>query len=307
MNKSIVGLGVLAITAAVGAPYAGAQYAGGSIPFVAPTPGAGPSPVAAPVVQGASLGFSVPAVQTPSDSLFIKDFIHMPKVMPNPVSPSAIGVKEIDEDITSMEVDNPSEFVLFNGDKHSHFEKQSETAIKLESGAVLVSVRPPSKLATVDTPHGLIAIRGEGDVLVSFVADVLRVENISARNDSCRIKFEDDILDEEKAVALAPSYELVVSDDKLLTGEIRPADGVHRRMYYVFHNGKVAVNEYKIDTLLKEHPLIAHVIENKTDKETRVLKDMMKMASVMNYVHGAGGYAPAEGTGIAATPGAITE
>lgn len=307
MNKSLVGLGLLAITAAVGAPYAGAQYAGGSIPFVAPTPG-GPAPVgAAPVFQGASLGFSVPAIQTPTDSLFIKDFIHMPKVMPNPASPSAIGVKEVDEDITSMEVENSPEFVLFHGDKHSRFEKNSPTAIKLEHGSVLVSVRPPSKLATVDTPFGLVAVRDEGDVLVSFIADVLRVENISARNHCCRIKFEDDILDDEKAVALAPSYELVVSDSKLLTGEIRPADGVHRRMYYVFHNGKVAVNEYKIDSLLKEHPVIAHVVSNKTDKETRVLKDMMKMASVMNYVHGAGGYAPAEGSGLATTPGAGTQ
>jgi len=307
MKKSILGLGILAITAAILPPYAVAQYAGGSIPFVAPTPGAGPSPVA-PVVGGAALGFSIPAATPlPSDSIFNKDFIQLPKVMPNPVSPSAIGLKEVDPDIVSMEENNPAQFVLVHGDQHARFEKTSESAVKLESGAVLVSVRPPSKMASIDTPDGLVVIKGDGDVIVSYIGAVLRVENISARNHNCLIKFEDEILGESKAVALAPSYELVVSDRKLMDGEIRPADGVHRRMYYVFHNGQVAVNEYNIGSLLKEHPTIAHVVSNRGDKETRVLKDMCKMASVMNYVHGSGGYAPASSSGIATKPGANTQ
>jgi hypothetical protein len=307
MKKSILGLGVLAITAAVLPPYAIAQYAGGSIPFVAPTPGAAPTP-AAPVFQGASLGFSIPAaVPVTTNSVFNKDFIQLPKVMPNPVAPSAIGLKEVDPNIVAMEENNPAEFVLVNGDKHAKFEKTSETAVKLESGAILVSVRPPSKMASIDTPDGLVVIKGDGDVLVSYIGAVLRVENISARNHNCLIKLEDEIMGETKALALAPSYELVVGDRKLMNGEIRPADGVHRRMYYVFHNGQVAVNEYNIGSLLKEHPTIAHVVENRGDKETRVLKDMCKMASVMNYVHGAGGYAPASSSGIATKPGANTQ
>lgn len=307
MKKSILGLGILAITASILPPYAVAQYAGGSIPFVAPTPGAGPSPVA-PAFQGGSLGFSIPAaLPLPGDSFFSKDFIQLPKVMPNPVSPSAIGLKEVDPNIVSMEENNPAEFVLVHGDQHARFEKTSDAAVKLESGAILVSVRPPSKMASIDTPDGLVVIKGDGDVLVSYIGAVLRVENISARNHNCLIKFEDEIMSESKAVALAPSYELVVSDRKLMNGEIRPADGIHRRMYYVFHNGQVAVNEYNIGSLLKEHPTIAHVLSNRGDKETRVLKDMCKMASVMNYVHGAGGYAPASGSGIATKPGANTQ
>jgi hypothetical protein len=171
---------------------------------------------------------------------------------------------------------------------------------------MLLSLKGSSNEASVDTPDGLVHLRSEGDVVISYIGSVLRVENISAIGHSCRVQVEKGIMGEkEQVLALAPGYELVISDRALMSGEIRPADEIARRKFYVFDNGQVAVNEFSVDSIIAASPVISSIYksDNIGKKETKIIGDMLKMAAVMNHIHGPGGYTVAPASGIATKPG----
>jgi hypothetical protein len=196
--------------------------------------------------------------------------------------------------------------ILFHEEEGSKIAQLSPNELKLDEGSVLLSVH--GQTATVETPNGKVQVKGEGNVLTSFIAGVMRVDNISARAGSCRVLMNGATIERDTTtVALAPAYELVVGDRKLADGEIRPADGIARRRGYVFEGARVATNEFSIDSIIDSHPIISSMLNDTSRQDRKCLNEVTKMAAVMNYVHGAGGYKQAEGVGIATRPGRNTQ
>jgi hypothetical protein len=311
MNKSAV-LASLSLLMIAGTPAALAQSypVGGAIPVapVAPsTPIAAPVVVAPTVVNTVSTPVFVapPVTNTVTDQIFPKDItdVLLPKLINDSKTYNSKGVKEVTGFASNVPVSGGA---LFRAEEGSHFEQISANEVKLDKGAVLVSLHGPA--ATIQTNNGTVQVKGEGNVLTSFIAGVMRVANISARGSACQVKIDGKTIEgETKTLALAPGYELVVGDRPLLHGELRPADGLARRANYVFDKGYVATNEFSVDSILLSHPIVASMLENSTKADRKCLNEMCKMASVMNFIHGAGGYKQAEGTGIATKPGANTQ
>jgi hypothetical protein len=313
MNKHTVSLtSALIALGIVGAPFAAlAIPVGGQLPT---GPAAPVTPVViqgpAPVVQtgGVQFNFAPPVINNVTTTVFPKDLTStlLPDLVEDGDQTSiALGIKEIASNLMPKDQTDSGEGILVRGDDSTHFKFTAKNAVKLEDGSILVSVRRPSRFALIDTPDGLIALNADGDVLVSYVGAVLRVENLSARGVNCKIQLQDNVLGgKSKAVALACGYELVASDQLLHRGEIRPADGIGRRRYHVFADGHLAVNEFSTQSALNNSPAIAAITSgNIPRKDYRVLADLCKMAAVLNYTHGASGYHTAAKQGLAETPG----
>lgn len=313
MNKISL-LGALVVVVCTAAPAlaqgkgGGSYGVGGVIPFTTPTIG----PTAAPVATVAPVAsFSAPVVVAPTvttllptgTQVFPKDLIDPLKtLMPDKRTWNSKGIKEVPHFAFKPGSNN----ALFHAEEGSTFSQIASNQVKLDDGSVLLSLHGPT--AMVQTPNGNVAVKGEGNVLTTHIAGVTRVANISARGVACRVEMDAKAIEgDTKVVALAPGYELVVGDRELRTGEIRPSDGIARRAGFVFANGHIAVNEFSVDSILDTHPIVAAMLQDTTKADRRCLNEMCKMASVMNYVHGGGGYKPAEGTGIATRPGRNTQ
>jgi hypothetical protein len=314
MNKHTVTL----TSALIALGIAGAPFAAMAIPVGGQLPTGNPTPVApavviqgpAPVVQTGSVQFNnfvAPVITNINTVVFPKDITStlIPDVIDSDFTQTALGIKEVASNLMPKDQTDSGEGILVRGDDSTHFNFTSKNSVKLEDGTILVSVRHPSRFALIDTPDGLIALNADGDVLVSYVGAVLRVENLSARGVNCKIQLQDNVLGgKTKAVALACGYELVASDQALHRGEIRPSDGIGRRRYHVFADGHLAVNEFNTQSALNNSSAIAAITSgNIPKKDYRVLADLCKMAAVLNYTHGSSGYHTAAKQGLAETPG----
>jgi hypothetical protein len=249
----------------------------------------------------------VSAVQTTTlllhDQPFPKDLIDplLPKLVKDHRTFNSKGIK-IERGLGY----NGGSGMLFHEEAGSKIAKISDNELKLEEGSVLLSVH--GQTASVETPNGKVQVKGEGNVLTSFIAGVMRVDNISARAGACKVQMNGATIERDTTtVALAPAYELVVGDRKLADGEIRPADGIARRRGYVFEGAHVATNEFSIDSIIDTHPIISAMLTDTTKADRKCLNEVTKMAAVMNFIHGAGGYKQAEGVGIATRPGRNTQ
>jgi hypothetical protein len=294
-----------------GAPaLAGSYPVGGQIPHAQNVIVNSPSAVtfSAPVQQNVTapvIGSPVVTTLIPHDQVFPKDLIDplLPKLIKDKRNFNSKGIKEVPHFAFNGGGSNTA---LFRSEEGSKIAQVSSNEVKLDQGSVLVSLHGPA--AIVETANGKVHVKGEGNVLASFFSGVMRVENISARGLACKVQLNGKAIESDtKVVALAPGYEIVVGDRALGSGEIRPADGIARRAQFVFEGGHIAVNEFSVDSIIDSHPIISSMLNDTTKQDRRCLNEICKMASVMNYVHGAGGYKPAEGTGIATKPGANTQ
>lgn len=298
-------LAVFTVIAAA-SPALAQGHVGGVIPVGAPTPA---GHFSAPIVVAPAASVSQPVFSVQTTTLLLHDQ-PFPKDLIDPLLPKLIKDKrEFNSKGIKIERGlgyNGGTGILFHEEEGSKIAQLSPNELKLDSGSVLLSVH--GQTATVETPNGKVQVRGEGNVLTSFIAGVMRVENISARGDACRVLMNGPAIERDTTtVALAPAYELVVGDRKLADGEIRPADGIARRRGYVFEGSRVATNEFSIDSIIDSHPIISAMLSDTTRQDRKCLNEVTKMAAVMNYVHGAGGYKQAEGVGIAARPGRNTQ
>jgi hypothetical protein len=306
----------ISILAALGLVLSGAPVLAGSYPVG----GAIPTAPGAVVHTTITPSFSAPVQQTfsapvviaptvttliPHDQVFPKDLIDplLPKLIKDKRVFNSKGIKEVPHFAFNGGASNGATFHAEEGSKIAQI---SSNEVKLDEGSVLVSLHGPA--AIVGTANGKVFVKGEGNILTSFYSGVMRVENISARGVACKVQMDGKAIEgETKVVALAPGYEIVVGDRALANGEIRPADGIARRGQFVFDGNHIAVNEFSVDSIIDSHPIVAAMLNDTTKTDRRCLNEIAKMASVMNFVHGAGGYKPAEGTGIATRPGRNTQ
>jgi hypothetical protein len=198
-----------------------------------------------------------------------------------------------------------SDWILVRGDESSVYQRPTPISAKLESGTILVSVRRPSQFCLVNTPLGVISVHSDGDVLISYIGDKLRVFNLSARGSDLKIKFASEVLGggKQQAIKVRPGFEIVAATHKLHKTDLRPGDGVARRRFEILANGNIGINEFSAQSVLQNSAVVAAIIQKTNDaKETRILSQMSKMAAVLNHVNGTQGYAY-ENVGVAAAPG----
>jgi hypothetical protein len=261
----------------------------------------GQPPVIVPPVEG-----GIPPLQQTDTA---KNRTNITQDPTNTTLPPVAGIQKISDDMFERQSsgDESSEWILVRGDEHSVYVKTTTTTVKLDGGTILVSVRRPSKYAVIQTPDGVVSLGSDGDVLVSFIDGSLRIDNLSSRGVRCKVKLNGSVLDgNSQALAIAPGYELVAADHKLVRSEVRPADGIARRGFQLMANGHVAVNEFSVESFLSSSAIIASLAgHSDAAKEQRILKDMSKMAAVLNYINGPSGYSQSN-AGLASKPGGET-
>ncbi len=191
--------------------------------------------------------------------------------------------------------------IIVMSDGQAKYEKTTSYSVNLVSGTILVSVKRPSQMGLVNTEIADFAISSDGDAAISSVNGVVRIMNTDARGTACRVKLLNPTANtKDRVFAVRPGYEFVIGKEKLTRRDLRPSDGIARRRSKIFDDGKIALSEFSVQSVLQSSDLIAHVSQAYTGaKEKRVLTDMSKMAAVLNHVHGGQGYTMSGNTGFA--------
>jgi hypothetical protein len=316
-SKVLIGaaIALMACSLLVGAPPARAQGwypIGGNVPH---SPTSGPSPFTLPAaVHTFTPSFTAPSFLAPTITLPANTPPVFPKDITNIILPQqveyggtllAIGVKELNPDEFSEFNETLTEGILVVPGTATDYYKVADGVYKLNSGTLLLSLRGPARFVTIQTNNGSVQLKCEGDAFATYEGGILRIANATARGIACKVLTKTS--ETPKLLAVAPGYELVVGRGKLMPNEIRVADGVARRRYHVFEGQQLAVNEISIRSVLLAHPIVMSMLVQTTPEERRSIDDMCKMAEVLDYVHGAGGYKIMPATGIATAPHAETK
>lgn len=188
------------------------------------------------------------------------------------------------------ELKGSSEWILVRSRPAAAYDRPSVYSVTLKQGDILVTVKRPSNLAIVTIPYGKVSIAADGDAVVTFNNGVLRVQNLDGLGKSVCAQVQPPGT-EMKTIQLAPGFEFVAGDRKLGGADLRPKDGIARRHFKFLEGGHLAVSEFSVDSAIKNNDLIADIRQNTTGvKERRILSDMSKMAAVLNYTRGEGGF-----------------
>lgn len=277
-------------------------------PVVIPTPPPAPPPTI-PQIQlpPPQLHVFIPPITTPTDVTNPAPQANGAVPLPRFVGPAQSGVALIPAILFPKKGDQKgnSDWILVRGDDKSVFEKPTPYAVKLEHGQIIVSVRRPSQMAMIETPLGDVALSADGDVLMSYNDEVLRIFNLSSRGKNCKVKLGHEVFEDsnQKAMTVAAGYELVCSHHKVTRAELRPADGVARRGMSLLANGHIGISEFSVSTVLANSTLISSIVQQADNaKERRILADMSKMAAVLNHVQGTQGYSYEGAQGLAMKP-----
>jgi hypothetical protein len=201
------------------------------------------------------------------------------------------GIKVVDEFPKDPSRDSMDQ-VLVRGTEGSKFKKVNSYSVDFEDGEILVSVRRPTSVAFVTFGDRKLALSPDADVMLKRSGDVYRIVNLDGRGENVRIKLNgsEGGSQSAKVIALAPGYELVVSNRVLKHLDIRIADGCARRHFKILEDGKVSVCEIRTESVLHASAVIGALTTVESDKTRRILGDMSKMAAVLNYVNGTEGY-----------------
>lgn len=189
--------------------------------------------------------------------------------------------------------DGDENWILVRSLDESVFQRTSPYSVTLTSGSILVSVRKPSECAIVKTPLGEVSIAANGDAIITFENGVLRILNLDGLGKSIKCKLDQGPFEGKgkHVLKIAVGFELIAGDHKLSRSELRPADGLARRHFSLVNSGFLAVTEFQLESALRAHTLIADLLNNgDSPKIRRVVGDLSKMASVLNYVRGTEGY-----------------
>jgi hypothetical protein len=174
----------------------------------------------------------------------------------------------------------------------SKFKKLATYAVEFESGEILASLHKPSRLGFVSFPLGKIALSADSDITIKKVGDVFHVVNCTGRNEGVKIKLmQGEVGDQnDKVIALAPGYELIVGPHVLKRSDIRIADGCARRHFKMLDSGKIAVCEISTESMLNASAVVTQLNQKEVNKDGRILGSLSKMAAVLNYVNGTDGF-----------------
>ncbi len=92
-------------------------------------------------------------------------------------------------------------------------------------------------------------------------------------------------------MALKIGHELVASDRTLNRLDLAPHDGIARRRAAVFENDHMAVSEFSLASALTQGDFLSTLNQNNpSPAERKVLGQLAKMAAVLDYVNGSGGF-----------------
>jgi len=190
-------------------------------------------------------------------------------------------------------------------------ERPAPADVQLTSGTVFVSVRKPANMLFVTTPHGVVSVSQDAEAIISFRDGLLKVMNLSAFGERVKVRihhasvsatingqtFADGAAASEGIVmAVKYGHELVAGDRALSEADLRPADDVGRRRTAMFENDHMAVSEFSLTALLRDSEFLSDLGQNtdpsnqSSQHERRVLKDLAKMAAVLDCVNGESGY-----------------
>lgn len=187
-----------------------------------------------------------------------------------------------------------TEWILVRARTGAVYSRPTAYKVKLEKGDILVTVKRPSNMAMIETELGKISVAADGDVVVTYNDGILRVQNLDGMGKSVMAQ----IIPPGQAdptVQLAPGFELVAATHKLARADMKPKDGIARRHFKILENGMMAVSEFSVESAIQNSDLIADIRQNVSGvKERRILSDMSKMASVLNYMRGEEGFQAAK-------------
>jgi hypothetical protein len=247
--------------------------------------------------------------------------------------------------------------IIVEPKKGADFETTSPACFQLNSGTIFVSVRKPAKVAIISTPHGSIAVVGDGDAIITFEDGLLKVMNLSALGERVKVQIHQAALSarilsskginnggmasgdsgsgisgsgnigvgnagadgigaggSERAggtgrtgvngvksyrdsstqgivMAVKIGHELIATDRPLTRLDLSPSDGIARRRSALFENDRMAVSEFSLESALAQGEFLATLGQNNPSHQKRkVLAELAKMAAVLNYVDGKGGF-----------------
>lgn len=172
------------------------------------------------------------------------------------------------------------------------YSRVNPSIIDFKNGEVLVSVRKPAELGIIHTILGTIAIQANTEIILSYQNGVLRIINLDGMGRNVKIKLtEGPFADNPKVVSIKPGHELVIGQNILTRKDIRPRDGLARRHFQIMEEGHLAISELSVASILESSGLLADLKQSITgSQERRILGDMSKMASVLNYMNGIQGF-----------------
>jgi len=216
-------------------------------------------------------------------------------IAPSPEMRVLNGVRFVPADEFPLRQDQsgPSSGIVVRFAPGADYTKSAPHIVELRSGQILVSVRRPSRFALVYTPLGEVAIRADGDVLITARAGSARVMNIDGRGENVMVKLDKGpfVGGERRTAAISPGCELVASRGRLERSHMRPADGIARRHFKMLEGGHVAVSEFSVASVLSRSTLIANMAQELSGKKVdRIIADMSKMAAVLNQINGTQGF-----------------
>jgi len=285
-----------------------------------PGPGPGPGPTPPPsvppvvVVPVPPPTFVPPPVFTPPTSNIFP--AHNPFIAPTDVSspymmnqtnnlpfnqaPNDHALNGIEQlaytqfprDVKKEKEENPIYVFPKPDEKTAQYERVSPAFIDFKGGEILVSVHKPATMGLVQTPFGMIAISPNSEVILSMLNGVLRIINLDGMGRNVKIKLaEGPFAGDTKVVSLKPGFELVIGGEKLTRKDIRPRDGLARRHFQLMAKGHLAISELSVASILESSSLLADLKQSITgSQERRIIGDMSKMASVLNYMNGTQGF-----------------
>jgi hypothetical protein len=284
--------------AAIDGPFEGPFEGPREVPFLPPPEVTPPPPPVTPppppplVFPTTPPGVFRPPIVVPTD-------VTSPLVSGVPFTPSANaalnGIQKLQEQ--SFPRENPKsddpDGILVKWLPDTIYTKPQNNIVKLTSGQILISIKSPARQASLITAFGTVALTANADILASFEDGVLRLKNMDGVGLKVKVKLSSGHFAGQKPiiVSVAPGYEFTASDHVLKRSELRPKDGIARRFVKVLEQGQLAIAEFSPASAITNSALLVDLRQSVNGvKERRIISDMSKMAAVLNYKMGEGGF-----------------
>ncbi|MBU6454501.1 MAG: hypothetical protein KGS72_22220 [Cyanobacteria bacterium REEB67] len=263
---------------------------------------AGAAAAQSPAGLGAANHLPIVPTDVTNMSLFVGSPlgpVNMPKLNPGNV------IKRLKaDDFPSVAPAASDDGIIVKADSCCDFARPEPGNIDLSSGRLFVSVRKPARLAFINTPHAIVAVYADAEVLVTFRDGVLKVVNLSGIAERVKVKIHHasvtatingtsygEARTEGIVMAVKLGHELSASDRPLSAADLRPADGCPRRRAALFENDCLAVSEFSLEGALNQCELLKQLNNQpRGSREKKIFGDLAKMASVLNYFNGQGGF-----------------
>jgi hypothetical protein len=264
-----------------------------SMPTAAPIIFNNPGIVRPPIVvptDVTNVGVTNPNIVRPGHKLSAKDIAQNQKLQ---TAYALAGIQAITASSFPSEAQarGDANWITVLAKEGAVFTKPNSYTAELKSGDIIVSVKEPSHLAFVKTAFGDIAVGANSDVMVCYNNGVLRVLNFDGEGRVLKLNLDKGPFagPADPTVTVAPGYELVASEQKISRQEMRPKDGIARRFGKVLENGHLAINEFSLESAAHNIGMLVSLQQPTSGvKERRIMTDLSKMASVLNYRNGGG-------------------